>query len=73
MTNILQKEDSIPVLQGMGLHIVLEPPSVVTDHVLGVLLPDGKPNLELGEWKTIPQGAATCVKLSQSVARSDRA
>ncbi|KAJ7829243.1 hypothetical protein B0H13DRAFT_1916597 [Mycena leptocephala] len=43
-TNIHQKEDSIPVLQGMG-----------------VLLPDGKPNPELGQWKTIPQGAATTV------------
>ncbi|KAJ7933090.1 hypothetical protein B0H13DRAFT_2307047 [Mycena leptocephala] len=43
-TNVHQKEDSIRVLQGMG-----------------VLLPDGKPNPELGQWKTIPQGAATTV------------
>ncbi|KAF7338948.1 Short-chain dehydrogenase/reductase family protein [Mycena venus] len=43
-TNIYEKEDSIPVLQA-----------------LGVLLPDGKPNTARGQWKTIPQGAATTV------------
>ncbi|KAJ7793774.1 NAD-P-binding protein [Mycena olivaceomarginata] len=43
-TNIHEKENSVPVLQA-----------------LGVLLPDGKPNSALGQWKTIPQGAATTV------------
>ncbi|KAJ6529549.1 hypothetical protein DFH09DRAFT_1045196 [Mycena vulgaris] len=28
---------------------------------MGVLLPDGKPNTALGQWKTIPQGASTTV------------
>ncbi|KAJ7800709.1 hypothetical protein B0H14DRAFT_1687263 [Mycena olivaceomarginata] len=43
-TNVHVKENSVPVLQA-----------------LGVLLPDGKPNTALGQWKTIPQGAATIV------------
>ncbi|CAK5283313.1 unnamed protein product, partial [Mycena citricolor] len=28
---------------------------------LGILLPDGTPNLDMMKWKTIPQGAATTV------------
>ncbi|KAJ6518505.1 NAD-P-binding protein [Mycena vulgaris] len=28
---------------------------------MGAVLPDGKPNPEFGQWKTIPQGAATTV------------
>lgn len=36
----------------------------MAEYVLGVLLPDGKPNHEMGQWKTIPEGAATYVNLS---------
>jgi hypothetical protein len=41
-TNIVQKEESIPGMQA-----------------LGILGPDGQPNTEKFQWKTIPQGAAT--------------
>jgi hypothetical protein len=67
MTNILQKEDSIPVLQGMGVHNLLEAPSILPDYIPRRATPRRKTNLELGEWTTIPQGAATLSNCLQAL------
>ncbi|KAJ7098895.1 hypothetical protein C8R44DRAFT_888741 [Mycena epipterygia] len=60
-TNIGQKEDSIPVLQSFGGLIFFSSGRSLwlTQDPKGILGPDGKPNTETFEWKTIPQGAAT--------------
>ncbi|KAJ7712122.1 hypothetical protein B0H14DRAFT_3524180 [Mycena olivaceomarginata] len=54
-TNINQKEESLPVMQAMG-----------------VLGPDGLPNKEKFDWKTIPQGAATTVAAAFDPRISDK-
>ncbi|KAJ7142300.1 hypothetical protein C8R44DRAFT_846397 [Mycena epipterygia] len=46
--------------------------SIPTMQALGVLGPDGKPNTEKMEWKTIPQGAATTVTAAFDTRLNDK-
>ncbi|KAJ7488088.1 NAD-P-binding protein [Mycena latifolia] len=46
---------------GIFTNIHEKPNSIPTFKSLGILLPDGKPNPAQGQWKTIPEGAATTV------------
>ncbi|KAF7332890.1 Short-chain dehydrogenase/reductase family protein [Mycena venus] len=46
---------------GIYTNIHVKEDSAPVLQALGVLLPDGKPNTAFGQWKTIPQGAATTV------------
>ncbi|KAJ6568856.1 hypothetical protein B0H19DRAFT_1256560 [Mycena capillaripes] len=46
---------------GIFTNIHENPNAIPIFQAMGILLPDGKPNPELGQWKSIPEGAATTV------------
>ncbi|KAJ7142289.1 hypothetical protein C8R44DRAFT_725662 [Mycena epipterygia] len=62
--NILSAIESSKSSKGRSMRIVSTPvkeESIPALQSFGILGPDGQPNTEIFEWKTIPQGAATTV------------
>ncbi|KAF7338945.1 Short-chain dehydrogenase/reductase family protein [Mycena venus] len=57
---------------GIYTNIHVKEDSAPVLQALGVLLPDGKPNTAFGQWKTIPQGAATTVAAAFDTRLNDK-